>query len=51
MHPRIDLLCDARPYGYQLAVKGWLFRFFFILVTNRAPERATSAAREKSWRR
>ena len=45
---RIDLLCDARPYGYQLAVKGWLFRFFFILVTNRAPERATSAAREKS---
>ena len=31
---QIDLLCAARPEGYQLAVKGVLFHFFFILISN-----------------
>lgn len=30
----IDELCDARPKGYQLAVKGCLLQFFFFLLTN-----------------
>ena len=30
----IDLLCDSRPDGYHLAVKGLLSCFFFLLITN-----------------
>lgn len=30
----IDTLCDKRPVGYQLAVKGYLFHFIYHLVTN-----------------
>lgn len=30
----IDQLSALRPEGYQLAVKGWLFQFLFILITN-----------------
>lgn len=30
----IDRLCDLRPQGYQLAVKGFLFQFLFALVSN-----------------
>lgn len=30
----IDNLCDKRPLGYQLAVKGWLYHFIYHLITN-----------------
>lgn len=30
---KIDELCSVRPKGYQLAVKGKLFEFFFLLVS------------------
>ena len=30
----IDSLCDSRPYGYQLAVKGYLFQVMYVLVSN-----------------
>ena len=40
---QIDLLCDARPEGYQLAVKSLLFRFFFLLISRR-PEEETDVA-------
>ena len=31
---KIDSLCDSRPYGYQLAVKGYLFHIFYVLLSN-----------------
>lgn len=31
---RIDGYCSARPEGYQLAVKGLLYEFFFLLVSH-----------------
>ena len=30
---RIDTLCDARPYGYPLAVKGCLFQMFYEIIS------------------
>ncbi len=30
----LDDLCNRRPFGYQLAVKGTLFQIFFTLITN-----------------
>ena len=42
---QIDLLCGTQPEGYQLAVKGLLFQFFFLLITNRREkEKETSSA-------
>lgn len=34
MIQRIDDLCDRKPYGYQVAVKGHLFCLFFTLISN-----------------
>ncbi len=31
---QIDELCDLRPTGYQLAVKGLLFQLFFFLISS-----------------
>lgn len=31
---KIDTLCDSRPYGYQLAIKGYLFQIFYVLLSN-----------------
>ena len=31
---QIDLLCETRPDGWQLALKGYLFQFFYILISN-----------------
>lgn len=45
---QIDLLCDARPEGYQLAVKSLLFQFFFLLVSHRQKKETPSAAQTKS---
>lgn len=30
---QIDSLCDLRPTGYQLAVKGLLFQLFYLLIS------------------
>ena len=45
---QIDLLCDARPEGYQLAVKGLLFQFFYLLISNRQKKETAPASRTKS---
>lgn len=45
---QIDLLCSAQTEGYQLAVKGLLFQFFFLLVSNRQKKETASASQMKS---
>lgn len=45
---QIDLLCGTRPEGYQLGVKGLLFQFFFLLVSNQTKTGDVSAFRTKS---
>lgn len=45
---RIDLLCDTRPEAYQLALKSLLFRFFYILISNRQKKETSSASQTKS---
>lgn len=44
----IDRLCDLRPDGYQLAVKGWLFQFFYYLVQNQKNNGSVSRPDTKS---
>ena len=34
---RLDELSERRPEGYPLAVKGWLFQFFFLLFSGAEP--------------
>lgn len=43
----IDRLCGERPFGYQLAVKGYLFQFCFCLITNN-PVREGKREQKKS---
>ena len=31
---QIDSVCSRRPFGYQIAVKGFLFQLLFALLTN-----------------
>lgn len=45
---KIDHLCDLRPEGYQLAVKGLLFQFIYYLVSNTKNGTTLSNARSKS---
>ena len=45
---QIDLLCDARTEGYQLAVKGLLFQFFYLLISNRQKKETASVSQTKS---
>lgn len=45
---QIDLLCATRPEGYQLAVKGHLFQFLFLLISNRQKKETASASQTKS---
>ena len=45
---KIDRLCDARTEGYQLAVKGLLFQFFYLLISNRQKKETPSVSRTKS---
>lgn len=45
---QIDLLCATRPEGYQLAVKGLLFQFFFFIISNRQKKETASASQTKS---
>src|SRR5699024_10942317 len=44
---QIDLLCDTQPEGYQLGVKGFLFQFFFLLVSNRLDKEQEPAVQIK----
>ena len=45
---QIDLLCDTKTEGYQLAVKGLLFQFFFLLISNRQKKETASVSQTKS---
>ena len=45
---QIDLLCDTQPEGYQLGVKGFLFQFFFLLVSNRLEKEKEPAVQTKT---
>ena len=44
----IDKLCDSRPEGYQLAVKGWLFQFLYLLISNQKNRDSVSKSKTKS---
>ncbi|MDY4969032.1 MAG: AraC family transcriptional regulator [Lachnospiraceae bacterium] len=44
---QMDHLCETRPEGYQLAVKGYLFQFLFTLISNRQGH-SLSSSEEKS---
>ncbi|MGN0629967.1 MAG: AraC family transcriptional regulator [Ruminococcus sp.] len=44
---RIDKLCSEKSYGYQLGVKGELFSFFHLIISNH-PEAAENKAHERS---
>lgn len=43
----IDRLCSARPTGYQLAVKGWLFQFLFYLVCHQKEQTSSTRSQTK----
>ena len=45
---QIDLLSATHPEGYQLAIKGHLFQFFFLLISNRQKKETSSALQTKS---
>jgi AraC-like DNA-binding protein/mannose-6-phosphate isomerase-like protein (cupin superfamily) len=45
---QIDLLCETRPDGWQLALKGYLFQFFYILISNQKKKEHASSPRLKS---
>lgn len=34
---KMDELSEQRPRGYPLAVKGWLFQFFFLMFSRVEP--------------
>ena len=44
----IDQLCDIRPKGYQLPVKGRLFQLMYLLISNQISKKNISSARSKS---
>ena len=44
---KMDELSEQRPRGYPLAVKGWLFQFFFLMFSQVEPTLAEEG-REKS---
>ena len=44
---KMDELSEQRPRGYPLAVKGWLFQFFFLMFSRVEPALAEEG-REKS---
>lgn len=44
----IDRLCDIRPKGYQLAVKGWLFQLLYYLILNQKNRESVLRSKTKS---
>ena len=45
---QLDFVCSLKKEGWQLAVKGCLFQFLFLLITNRAVSEKSSPVGEKS---
>ena len=45
---QIDHLCEKRPDGYQLAVKGFLFQLVFLLLSHRQKKSTSPALQTKS---
>ncbi len=45
---QIDNLCRTKPRGYQLAVKGWLFQFFYLLISSQNSRDYVPLVRTKS---
>ena len=45
---RIDHLCEKRPDGYQLAVKGFLFQLVFLLLWHRQKKSTSPALQTKA---
>ena len=45
---RIDHLCEKRPDGYQLAVKGFLYQLVFLLLSHRQKKSTSPALQTKS---
>nr|WP_296961566.1 AraC family transcriptional regulator [uncultured Mediterraneibacter sp.] len=45
---QLDFVCSLKKEGWQLAVKGCLFQFLFLLITNRAVSENSSPVGEKS---
>ncbi len=44
---RIDLLCDQRPFAWQVAVKGYLFQLFYMIISSH-PDELSDAEQQKS---
>lgn len=44
----IDRLCDIRPDGYRLAVKGFLFQILFCLITHQKDKESTFLSKAKA---
>lgn len=44
---RIDKLCSEKLYGYQIGVKGGLFSFFYLIISNH-PEVSENPEQERS---
>lgn len=42
----IDHLCDIRPHGYQLAVKGYLFQIIYVLLSHCDETKKKSASKK-----
>ena len=45
---QLDFVCSLKKEGWQLAVKGCLFQFLFLLITNRTVSEKSSPVGEKS---
>lgn len=45
---QIDELCTVRPNGYQLALKGYLYQFFFQLISVQKNRESVSPIKTKS---
>lgn len=43
---KIDELCKARPRGFQVGVKSYLWQFFFLLFSMEEPQKTTQADRK-----
>lgn len=47
----IDELCEAQPQGYQLAVKGYLFHFFYLLISAQQNRDSVPKVKTKSLKK
>lgn len=42
----IDLMCDRRPFAYQLAVKGYLYQIFYTLISHCESNRPDTSSKK-----